>query len=147
MDALELLKQDHKKVKELFKQVEGVEEDKQKKKIFSQIKSELETHARIEEDIFYPAVQNYDELRDKVLESVEEHKQIKTLLREIDDLVSDSEKFEPKLKVLQENVEHHAEEEEEDEMFPKVRKLMTKAELEELGEQLKAAKAKSLAAA
>ena len=147
MDALELLKQDHKKVKELFKQVEGVEEDKQKKKIFSQIKSELETHARIEEDIFYPAVQNYDELRDKVLESVEEHKQIKTLLREIDDLVSDSEKFEPKLKVLQENVEHHAEEEEEGEMFPKVRKLMTKAELEELGEQLKAAKAKSRAAA
>ena len=147
MDALELLKQDHKKVKELFKQVEGVEEDKQKKKIFSQIKSELETHARIEEDIFYPAVQKYDELRDKVLESVEEHKQIKTLLREIDDLVSDSEKFEPKLKVLQENVEHHAEEEEEGEMFPKVRKLMTKAELEELGEQLKAAKAKSRAAA
>ena len=147
MDALELLKQDHKKVKELFKQVEGVEEDKQKKKIFSQIKSELETHARIEEDIFYPAVQNYDELRDKVLESVEEHKQIKTLLREIDDLATDSEKFEPKLKVLQENVEHHAEEEEEGEMFPKVRKLMTKAELEELGEQLKAAKAKSLAAA
>ena len=147
MDALELLKQDHKKVKELFKQVEGVEGDKQKKKIFNQIKSELETHARIEEDIFYPAVQNYDELRDKVLESVEEHKQIKTLLREIDDLATDSEKFEPKLKVLQENVEHHAEEEEEGEMFPKVRKLMTKAELEELGEQLKAAKAKSLAAA
>ena len=147
MDALELLKQDHKKVKELFKQVEGVEGDKQKKKIFNQIKSELETHARIEEDIFYPAVQNYDELRDKVLESVEEHKQIKTLLREIDDLVTDSEKFEPKLKVLQENVEHHAEEEEEGEMFPKVRKLMTKAELEELGEQLKAAKAKSRAAA
>src|ERR1043166_9824677 len=114
MDALELLKQDHKKVKELFKQVEGVEEDKQKKKIFSQIKSELETPARIEEDSFYPAVQNYDEIRDKVLESVEEHKQIKTLLREIDDLVSDSEKFEPKLKVLQENVEHHAEEEEEE---------------------------------
>ena len=147
MDALELLKQDHRKVKELFKQVEGVEGDKQKKKIFNQIKSELETHARIEEDIFYPAVQKYDELRDKVLESVEEHKQIKTLLREIDDLVSDSEKFEPKLKVLQENVEHHAEEEEEGEMFPKVRKLMTKAELEELGEQLKAAKAKSRAAA
>ena len=147
MDALELLKQDHRKVKELFKQVEGVEGDKQKKKIFNQIKSELETHARIEEDIFYPAVQNYDELRDKVLESVEEHKQIKTLLREIDDLATDSEKFEPKLKVLQENVEHHAEEEEEGEMFPKVRKLMTKAELEELGEQLKAAKAKSRAAA
>ena len=117
MDALELLKQDHKKVKDLFKQVEGVDGDKEKKKIFGQIKSELETHARIEEEIFYPAVQKYDELKDKVLESVEEHKQIKTLLREIDGLAAESEKFDPKLKVLQENVEHHAEEEEEGESF------------------------------
>ena len=53
-----------------------------------------------------------------VLESLEEHKQIKTLLREMENLASDSEKFEPKLKVLMENVEHHAEEEEEEKCFP-----------------------------
>ena len=146
MDALELLKQDHQKVKELLEQAEGAEEAKEKKEIFKQIKKELETHARIEEDIFYPAMEKHEELKDMVLESYEEHKQIKTLLREMDDLVSDSEKFEPKLSVLKENVEHHAEEEEEGKMFPQVRELMDEAELEELGQELEAAKGKKKAA-
>jgi hemerythrin superfamily protein len=147
MDALELLKQDHQKVKELFEQAEGTEEPKKKKEIFKQIKKELETHARIEEGIFYPAMEKLEELKDMVLESYEEHKQIKTLLREIDDLSVDSEKLEPKLKVLQENVEHHAEEEEEGKMFPQVRELMDEAELEELGQELESAKGKKSKAA
>ena len=79
-----------------------------------------------------------------VLESLEEHKQVKTLLREMENLTEDSEKFEPKLKVLMENVEHHAEEEEEGKMFPKVRKLMDTETLEQLGEELEAAKDKQL---
>jgi hemerythrin superfamily protein len=147
MDALELLKQDHQKVKELFEQAEANDEAKEKRKIFQQIKKELETHARIEETIFYPAVEKHEELKDMVLESYEEHKQIKTLLREMDDLASDSEKFEPKLKVLQENVEHHAEEEEEGKLFPQVRELMDEAALEELGQELEAAKGKRSRAA
>ena len=81
-----------------------------------------------------------EELKDMVLESIEEHKQVKTLLREMDSLSKDSEKFEPKLKVLKENVEHHAEEEEEGKMFPKVRKLFSASELQELGAELEAAK-------
>jgi hemerythrin superfamily protein len=79
-----------------------------------------------------------------VLESLGEHKQVKTLLREMDNLTGDSEKFEPKLKVLMENVEHHAEEEEEAKMFPKVRKLMDAAALDQLGQELEAAKDKQL---
>ena len=139
MDALELLKQDHQKVKELFEKAEEAE-GKEQEKIFEQIKTELETHARIEETVFYPAVQEHEELKDMVLESLEEHKQIKTLLREMDNLASDSEKFEPKLKVLMENVEHHAEEEEEGKMFPKLRQIMGKQKLEQLGADLEAAK-------
>jgi len=139
MDALELLKQDHQKVKELFEKAEEAD-GKQQEKIFEQIKTELETHARIEETVFYPAVQEHEELKDMVLESLEEHKQIKTLLREMDNLASDSEKFEPKLKVLMENVEHHAEEEEEEKMFPKLRQIMGKQKLEQLGADLEAAK-------
>ena len=142
MDALELLKEDHHKVKELFEEAEGTEDQKEKTRIFSEIQSELETHARIEETVFYPAMQQHDELKDMVLESIEEHKQIKTLLKEIDNLKSDSEKFEPKLSVLMENVEHHAEEEEEGKMFPKVRQIFSKEELEELGQELEAAKNK-----
>ena len=63
-----------------------------------------------------------------------------TLLKEIDNLKADSEKFEPKLKVLMENVEHHAEEEEEGKMFPKVEQICSGEELEELGQELEAAK-------
>ena len=142
MDALELLKEDHQKVKELFEQAEETEDQKEKNKIFSEIQSELETHARIEETVFYPAMEKREELKDMVLESLEEHKQIKTLLKEIDNLKSDSEKFEPKLYVLMENVEHHAEEEEEGKMFPKVLQIFSKEELEELGQELEAAKNK-----
>ena len=79
-----------------------------------------------------------------VLESLEEHKQVKTLLREMENLTSDSEKFEPKLKVLMENVEHHAVEEEEKKMFPKVRKIMDAEKLERLGQELEAARSKDL---
>ena len=141
-DALGLLKQDHEKVKQLFEQAEVAEEDKEKRKIFKEIKKELETHTRIEESIFYPAMQEYEELKDMVLESIEEHKQVKKLLREIDRLGKTSDKFEPKLRVLQENVEHHAEEEEEGKMFPKIRKLVDSAELQEIGTELEAAKNK-----
>jgi hemerythrin superfamily protein len=77
-----------------------------------------------------------------VLESIEEHKQVKTLLREMGRLGPNSEKFKAKLKVLSDNVEHHAEEEEEGNMFPKVRELFDRAELEELGEELEQAKNK-----
>jgi iron-sulfur cluster repair protein YtfE (RIC family) len=139
MDGLELLKKDHQKVKELFEQAEEAE-GKELENIFDQIKTELETHARIEETVFYPAVQKHEEVKDMVLESLEEHKQIKTLLKEMDNLTSDSEKFEPKLQVLMENVEHHAEEEEEGKMFPKLRKIMNKQQLEKLGADLEAAK-------
>src|SRR5262245_36085194 len=147
MDALELLKQDHQTVKELFEQAEGIEDGKKQKKVFRQIKKELDTHARIEETIFYPAMERHEELKDMVLEAIEEHKQVKTLLREMDDLVNDSEKFEPKLTVLKENVEHHAEEEEEGKMFPKVREIVDRETLEKLGQELERAKGKKRKAA
>jgi len=140
MDALDLLKEDHQKVKELFEAVEETEDQKEKNRIFAEIQSELETHARIEETVFYPAMEKHEELNDMVLESIEEHKQIKTLLKEIDNLTSDSDKFEPKLQVLMENVEHHAEEEEEGKMFPKIRQICSQQDLEELGQELEAAK-------
>ena len=143
MNALELLKEDHRTVKELFEQAEGSEDEKGKRIIFEEIQSELDTHARIEETIFYPAMEKHDELKAMVLESIEEHKQIKTLLKEIDNLKSGSDKFEPKLKVLMENVEHHAEEEEEGKMFPKVRKIVSEDDLEALGQELESAKNKT----
>lgn len=139
MNALELLKQDHEEVKELFEQAEGTDDSKEQRNIFKQIKKALESHARIEEGIFYPAMEKHAHLMDLVLESYEEHKQIKILLKEMDALVTGSEEFEPKLRVLQEIVEHHAEEEEGN-MFPQVRELVDDIALEQLGRKLETAK-------
>jgi hypothetical protein len=139
-DALELLERDHERAKELFEEIESAVDDKEKRKIFKELKKELDTHTRIEESVFYPAMQQHEELKDMVLESIEEHKQMKKLLREIEKLGRTSDKFEPKVKVLQENVEHHAEEEEEGKMFPKIRELLDASQLQELGAELEAAK-------
>jgi hemerythrin superfamily protein len=138
MDALELLKQDHAKVKKLFEKAESVDEREQNR-IFTQIKTELEIHAHIEESVFYPAMQRYDELKEMVAESLKEHSSLKTLLQAMATL-SDSEDFEDKLEELIDSVEHHAEDEEEGKMFPKVRELVSAKELEKLGAQLQAAK-------
>ena len=143
MNALELLKQDHQKVKELFEQAEDSEAGTEQKRLFRQIKTELETHARIEEAVFYPAMQKHQELKEMVREALEEHNQVKSLLKEMENLVDDSEKFESKLQTLMENVEHHAEDEEEGKMFPKVREIVDGATLEKLGQELEAAKGKT----
>jgi hemerythrin superfamily protein len=139
MDALELLKQDHRKVAELFKQVEATEDERKHQQLYELIKAELETHTHIEETVLYPALEKHEELKDLTLEAYEEHKQVKTLLREIDRLAEGSERFDAKLKVMGENVEHHVEEE-ETEMFPKVKTLYNKEQLEQLGQELEAAK-------
>jgi hypothetical protein len=91
-------------------------------------------------------MQKHEALKDMVLEAIEEHKQVKALLREVDELVADSEKLASKLKVLMENIEHHAKEKEEAKMFPKVRGLVDTAALEKLGVELQAAKEKRKAA-
>jgi hemerythrin superfamily protein len=143
MDALELLKQDHAKVKKLFEQAESAD-DREQKTIFAQIKTELEIHTQIEESVFYPAMQRYDELKEMVVESLEEHNNVKTLLQEMATL-SDSEDFQDKLEELIDNVEHHAEDEEEGKMCPKVRELVSANELQKLGAQLQAAKGQRIA--
>ncbi len=141
MNAIELLKADHDKVEELFKQVEA-DEDGDHKSIFEQIKAELDMHAHIEEVIFYPKLKEEGdkELKDVVLEGIEEHRQVKMFLKELANLTDDSEKFDPKLKVLMEDVRHHVEEE-EDEMFPKCEKQFDKTVLEELGAEMEKEKA------
>jgi len=144
MDALELLTEDHKKVKELFTSAKNTEDKKELKQLFKEIKSELETHTRIEESIFYPAMQEHEELKDMVSESLEEHRQVKTILRELSRATPGTEKFKAKLKVLIDDVKHHAEEEEEGKMFPLVRKVVDSDELESMGEEMETAKHKRM---
>ena len=138
MDAIELLKEDHDRVDRLFQKVKATEEGEHKA-LFEKIKAELDAHTHIEEKIFYPALKEEEELKDIVLEGIEEHHQAKMFLRELASLVEDSEKFEPKLKVLMEDITHHVQEE-EGEMFPNVKKVFDAATLKELGKQMEAEK-------
>jgi iron-sulfur cluster repair protein YtfE (RIC family) len=135
MSILELLKADHQKVAELFAKVEETESEKQHQQLFEKIKAELEMHMDIEETILYPLLKEHEELKDMTLEAYEEHKQVKTLIREISALVDGSERFDAKLKVMGENIDHHVKEE-ETELFPKVKKHISQQQLESLGDQM-----------
>ena len=140
MNAIELLKKDHAVVAELFKKVESTKESEHPA-IFVKIKAELDVHAHIEEAIFYPKLkaEGKTKLVDIVLEGIEEHHQVKMFLRELSSLADESEKFEPKLTVLIEDVEHHVKEEEE-EMFPMVEDQFDADVLDELGAAMEAEK-------
>ncbi len=150
MNALTLLKQDHKTVEGLFKQFEalGDRAGKQKEKIVARIIEELSVHATIEEAIFYPTVraaakfahkEHEEEAEDQVLEALEEHHIVKWTLNELEGMSAEAERFEAKMTVLMESIRHHVEEEEED-LFPTVEKLLAEEELEAMGEQMELAK-------
>ena len=143
MEATALLKKDHAQVKELFKKFEaaGDRAGQTKQDLFDEIKTELDGHAAVEEEIFYPAMQKVHskEVQDLVLEAIEEHKVVKTLLKEIAELTPDDDEFDAKMKVLQENVEHHADEEEK-EMFPQAKEHLSADQRAELGRQMESRK-------
>jgi hemerythrin-like domain-containing protein len=141
MNAFELLKQDHETVAGLFEKLEPTTERgvKTREELFTRLKQELDVHARIEETILYPVLQEAQETEEITLEAYEEHSVVKQLLAELDELPKDDESWGAKLTVLKENVEHHVEEE-EGEMFKKARKVLSDEQIEELGTKLEAAK-------
>lgn len=138
MDAFNLLKADHQKVAELFDELESAG-GKQKLSVFAEIKTELELHTHIEETIFYPALEEPKETHDLTLEAYEEHDVVKKLLQELSRARTANEEWEAKAKVLRENVEHHVEEE-ENELFKKASKALSREEIETLGEQMQSEK-------
>lgn len=140
MDPFELLKADHRKVEQLFTQLESAS-GKQKLTVFGQIKTELELHTHIEEKIFYPALEEPEETHDLALEAYEEHAVVKDLLKQLGRARTADDEWEAKAKVLQENVEHHVEEE-ENELFEKAEAALGEEELEELGDRMEAEKAR-----
>ena len=117
-----------------------IEHSKTREKLVNEMIEDLSIHAVIEEQVFYPAVRTkVPDLQDDVLEAIEEHHIVKWTLSELQDLDAGAENFAPKVTVLIENVQHHVKEEEK-ELFPKVRKAMTRSELADLGDQLESAK-------
>jgi hemerythrin superfamily protein len=140
MNALTLLKNDHKTVEDLFKRFEklGPRALKARRDVVDRIIHELSVHAAIEEMLFYPALRDAldkDDVDGMVLESLEEHHIVKWLLSELERMPADHERFDAKVTVLIENVRHHVNDEEQD-LFPQVSKLFDRAQLDELGEAM-----------
>jgi hypothetical protein len=137
VDAIKLLKEDHKKVKKILEELESTTERgvKTREKLSEQLKQELQVHERIEEEIFYPALQERLKDDDIVLEGYEEHHAVDVLMDELEGVPFDDERWGPKMTVIKENIEHHIEEE-EGPMFKQARHALKPDELEDLGARM-----------
>jgi len=139
-NAINLLKKDHENVKKLLSDLESTTARgaKKRQQLLDTIESELEVHTRIEEEIFYPAFEQAGRKEDDselYFEAREEHRLVDDVLPKLKECDPGSTEFGGKATVLKDLVEHHAEEEEK-EMFPRMRKLLSNEELEELGERM-----------
>ena len=136
MDAIELLEGQHREVEELFEKFDkaGDKARKTKEKLCREISDKLAMHAEIEEKLFYPE-SKMEDTEEILRESVEEHLGVKRILADLLETEVADEQFDAKMKVLKEQVEHHVEEEEE-ELFPKVKKALSEEELEDLGARM-----------
>jgi hemerythrin superfamily protein len=144
-DAIVVLKADHTNVKKLFREFEQAGEDATaaKGELAKQIIAELTTHTYVENEIMYPEVRSaMPELEEDVLESYEEHHVVDVLALELWTMSPSDPHFDAKMTVLIENVKHHVEEEEQD-WFPKVRKGLGRAALQDIGERILKAKAEA----
>jgi hemerythrin-like domain-containing protein len=139
-DACDLLDADHKAVRKMFKEYEELTESRgrgaaqKKKDLAQQICHELTMHARIEEEIFYPAVRDAIKEKDLIAEAAVEHQTAKDLIAQIEGMGEPDEMLDAKVKVLGEYVEHHIKEE-KNEIFPKAR-AARKLDLVAMREQL-----------
>jgi len=133
MDAIEMLEEQHRDVEDLFEELESADAaDKQD--LFDELADSLAVHALIEEMHFYPVVRAR-RTEDIVLESLEEHLLIKRMLAELMRLDPRNQVFDAKLAELKAQVQHHVTEE-EDELFPKVRKILDRMQLVALAEDM-----------
>jgi len=141
MNAIELLTQDHVKVKKLMGEIDSTTERgvKTREELFTRFKREMTVHERIEEEIFYPRLTEQAKTKDIALEGYEEHHVVDLVMAELDDVPYDDEHWAAKFSVMKENVDHHIEEE-EGEMFKLARKALESNELEELGERMESMK-------
>ena len=137
MDPIQLLKKQHREVEALFKKIEKAR-GAQRRALMDELTGDLKLHMAIEEKIFYPAVQTLPakKVEDMTLEAYEEHAVVKLVLAELPGVDPEDDRFDAKMTVLSELIEHHVEEE-EDEMFKTAKKL-GRAELNALGDRMAA---------
>ena len=135
-NAIEMLRADHGKVKELFEEFKSAGGSEAKEQIVENTIRELEIHAALEEEIFYPAAEEQVGDKESIDEAREEHHVVKLLIGELKKMSAKDERYDAKYTVLAESVKHHIEEE-ESELFPK---LEGKLNQEELGTEMETRK-------
>ena len=136
MNMIDMLMQEHQEAAGMMDQIDSAgEADASVMTTFNQLKQALMLHMQAEEQIFYPALRNNDETGDQIGESFEEHQEVKDMLAEMSGLQAGNEEFMSMMRDLRESVEHHVEEE-ENELFPKARKILGDSRLEEMGQQM-----------
>jgi hemerythrin superfamily protein len=137
MKATDLLKKQHRQVEKLFKQCENAKQPRQRRELMDQIVQMLKMHTKIEEEIFYPAVRELgtSKAEEMIDEAFEEHHVVDLVLAELPEVDPEDERFEAKITVLSELVDHHVEEE-EGEMFPMAEKKLGAERVKELGQQM-----------
>src|SRR5215208_709613 len=134
MNALDLIKEDHKRLKKLLADTLHAE-GPQREERMDHLRTELVAHERMEEEVLYPRLRDEKKAREEVLEGYEEHHVADVILDELLDVPPETDLWKAKVKVLKENVEHHMKEE-EDELFTKARAILGRDELEQLGERM-----------
>ena len=143
-DPIALLESDHRRFEDLLKQGEDTTERavKGRTALLDTLTAALNVHELIEEKVLYPALKPHAETRDIVLEGFEEHHVADVIVKELHDLAKDNERWGAKFKVLQESLEHHIKEEERN-MFPNARQVLSREELQALGARMRAMKAEA----
>lgn len=140
---LQVLRKEHDEVKGIFRELEkAVEEGAGRKRLFGKLRRELRPHMDAEEKAFYPPLVQSEEAREETLESIEEHHVARVLLDEMDGLDEKDERWEAKLSVLKENVEHHIQEEEKA-LFRKARRVLDAESLREIASRFEEQKEKA----
>lgn len=135
IDALELLTQQHDEVEGLIEQIEGSDDGEEKLDLFQQLADKIAAHSTIEEKLFYPSLMT-DDTEEQLLEATEEHLAVKRVLADMLAMEPSDDRFDAKLSVLKEEIRHHARDEEEGKLFPKVRRMFDQDERAALGNEL-----------
>ncbi len=138
----DLLKQDHDKVRDLFEQIEEDEDGENREELFAGLQSEIQEHLQLEEKFFYPVLEQSEAAREKALESYEEHNVAKTVLGDLVGLDKEDERWDAKLKVLQEIVSHHLQEEEKN-IFKLAKKVLEPDQIKQITGQIRQQKSET----
>lgn len=134
MNAVDILKADHEKVRSLFDQIDQVEEFPERKRLFQNLKAELESHSFIEETIFYPLLAQKKDFQELVDQAIDDHLEMKEILEEFNGL-NDADTWDDRFGELLDCVEDHVDEEEE-ELLPRAEEVFSREELDVMGDRI-----------